>query len=180
MQNIAPLSRAIKKDRQESGITQAQLARALNVPAQTVNRWENDGAIPSGDRLNKIAAYFGHSSETAVAVNDYIKHHSFGKRKRSFKAKKSTTQQPTHVAPKKPSIKPENGSKYVIKGMVTHPTEFYASEGYVVIAQPGLDGYIFLTAAQAEEFIVWASNPEKLQMVRRFEKLNSMAFYKEN
>ena len=178
---------ALAQDRQRKGFNQQQLATATGIPYQTLVKWERGLTLPRDKRLNQLIEFFGEQSDTArvshqiQSVREKSRMNGKGLNPELSKIKKiAFTQQTTHVAPKKPSTEPENGSKSVIKGMVMHPTEFYVSEGYVVIAQPDLDGYIFLTAAQAEEFIVWASNPEKLQVARRFEKLNSMAFYKEN
>ena len=58
------LGEALILDRKKRDITQAQLARALNVPAQTVNRWEVGGAIPRPYRLTELGQYFGEGSDT--------------------------------------------------------------------------------------------------------------------
>ena len=58
------LGEALILDRKKRDITQAQLARALDVPAQTVNRWEVGGAIPRPHRLLDIAKFFGEGTHT--------------------------------------------------------------------------------------------------------------------
>ena len=46
----------IRKYREKNGISQQELAEAINVSQQTVNKWENGYAFPQADRLEEIAA----------------------------------------------------------------------------------------------------------------------------
>ena len=46
----------IRKYREKNGISQQELAEAISVSQQTVNKWENGYAFPQADRLEEIAA----------------------------------------------------------------------------------------------------------------------------
>lgn len=46
----------IYKKRTELGLTQAQLARELNVSFQSVSKWENNAAYPDIEKLPELAA----------------------------------------------------------------------------------------------------------------------------
>lgn len=46
-----------------NGISQVELAKALNVSKQCVSNWENDNVLPSIDMLVNIADYFGVSTD---------------------------------------------------------------------------------------------------------------------
>lgn len=50
----------LKSLRSERGITQEDLAHALNVPASTIRRYESaDGGMPKHERIQMLANYFG-------------------------------------------------------------------------------------------------------------------------
>ena len=63
------LGEALILDRNKRDLTQAQLARALDVPAQTLNRWEVGGAMPRPHRLMDISRFFGNGSATHEVCN---------------------------------------------------------------------------------------------------------------
>ena len=44
----------------------SRAAKEIGLSNSTVTKWKNTGAVPSGDTLAKVAAYFG------VSVNDLI------------------------------------------------------------------------------------------------------------
>ncbi len=46
----------IRKYRGKNGISQQELADAVHVSQQTINKWENEYAFPQADRLEEIAA----------------------------------------------------------------------------------------------------------------------------
>lgn len=64
----------LKKLREESGITQKQLADAIGVSQQSINKYENHNIEPDIETLIRIADYF----DTSV---DYIIGHSDMRRK---------------------------------------------------------------------------------------------------
>lgn len=71
------LNENIRKLRLARGISQVELAGALNVSKQCVSNWENDNILPSIEMLVKLAKYFnvttdyllGLSTEKSIAVN---------------------------------------------------------------------------------------------------------------
>lgn len=53
----------IKTLRRSKGVSQQELATAIGLSQQAVNRWENHQAVPSADVVKKIVTYFGISSD---------------------------------------------------------------------------------------------------------------------
>ena len=53
------LGKEIRRLRTDRGLTQEALARALNVTAQTVSKWECGNTVPDVQLLPEIAVYFG-------------------------------------------------------------------------------------------------------------------------
>lgn len=49
----------IKILREKAGLTQIELASALNVKQASVSRWERGDSMPSADKLPEIAKIFG-------------------------------------------------------------------------------------------------------------------------
>ena len=45
--------------RKKSGLSQEQLAEALNVSRQALSRWEGGSAMPESDKLLALSNYFG-------------------------------------------------------------------------------------------------------------------------
>jgi len=66
------LGEAIAIDRKKRDITQAQLSRALKVPATTIHRWEIEGAVPRPYRLIDLMSYFGDGSATHEVASQMI------------------------------------------------------------------------------------------------------------
>ena len=52
------LNERIRELRRAFGLSQAELAGAMNVSKQCVSNWENDNVQPSIDMLVKLAYYF--------------------------------------------------------------------------------------------------------------------------
>ena len=48
----------IKQLRQTRSISQSQLAKYVNVSAQTISSWENELTIPTYDQLSKVGKVF--------------------------------------------------------------------------------------------------------------------------
>lgn len=48
-----------KELRERAGLTQIQLAAALNVSQSTVSQWETGAALPTTDKLPKLAEILG-------------------------------------------------------------------------------------------------------------------------
>ena len=53
------LSNNIYTLRRQRGLSQEQLAEALDVSRQAISKWENGVAVPELDKLQTIAAFFG-------------------------------------------------------------------------------------------------------------------------
>jgi len=53
------LAKNIQKARQAKGMTQAQLAQAINEKPQVVNQYESGKAIPNGQIINKMERALG-------------------------------------------------------------------------------------------------------------------------
>lgn len=45
--------------RKKSGLSQEQLAEALNVSRQAISKWESGSAMPESDKLLALSNYFG-------------------------------------------------------------------------------------------------------------------------
>jgi len=58
----------MRKLRKRKGVTQGQLARAVNVTAQAVSKWETCLGCPDIALLPVIAEYFGVSLDTLFGV----------------------------------------------------------------------------------------------------------------
>ena len=74
----------IKRLRQESQLTQAQLAERLGVSYQAISRWENETTYPDIELLPSIAALFGVTVDYLLtgqpAGNAQRRRHPAGKR----------------------------------------------------------------------------------------------------
>ena len=55
---LASLNENIRELRIQSGLSQVELAKKLNVSKQCVSNWENDNVMPSVEMLVKIADLF--------------------------------------------------------------------------------------------------------------------------
>lgn len=53
------LARNLLLLRKERGVTQGQLASALNTTAASYSRWENAAAWPDPESLEKLASFYG-------------------------------------------------------------------------------------------------------------------------
>lgn len=53
------IAKRMKRVRRERGLSQERLAEQLNVSRQTVSKWENGLAVPSGDNLNQLGKALG-------------------------------------------------------------------------------------------------------------------------
>ena len=53
------LSNNIYTLRRQRGLSQEQLAEALDVSRQAISKWENGAAVPELDKLQTIASFFG-------------------------------------------------------------------------------------------------------------------------
>lgn len=66
----------LKGLRYKKGITQEQLADALNIPASTIRRYEStEDSLPHKDRLKTIADYFGVSVDHLLGRESENNHH---------------------------------------------------------------------------------------------------------
>lgn len=69
---LLELGKRIKELRRDKGITQAELAKILNVTRATVNNWENKGSSPSNDVSVNIAKYFNITLEYLLSGDDFV------------------------------------------------------------------------------------------------------------
>ena len=60
------IGRRVSEHRRQRGITQEQLAEAMNVTSQAVSKWENDISCPDIAVLPQLADYFGISLDVLV------------------------------------------------------------------------------------------------------------------
>lgn len=65
------LNDKIKELRISNGMTQVELANALNVSKQCVSNWENNNILPSIDMLIKIAKYFSVSTDYLLCLDNH-------------------------------------------------------------------------------------------------------------
>ncbi len=59
-------STRLKDERQKKGKSMEQLARDLGVTKSRVNMWENNGSIPRGNMMLKLANYFAVSTDYLI------------------------------------------------------------------------------------------------------------------
>lgn len=70
LRKIMSFSLRIKELREERGLSQVKLARALNVGTGSVGMWESTNEIPPVKKLLVIADYFGVSLDYLVGRSD--------------------------------------------------------------------------------------------------------------
>lgn len=63
-------SARIKELREQSGLSMENLANELGVTKSRVNMWENNGTIPRGDVLIKLANFFHVSTDYLLGNDD--------------------------------------------------------------------------------------------------------------
>ena len=63
------LSNKVKKLREDKGLTQAELARRLNITRSSVNAWELGLSYPSIPLLIELAKFFNVSVDFLLGVN---------------------------------------------------------------------------------------------------------------
>lgn len=59
----------VKKLRQEKNLTQAELAKILNLDQTTVSKWELEKALPDTQMLIKLAKFFDVSTDYLLGVS---------------------------------------------------------------------------------------------------------------
>ena len=59
----ATLHENIKELRLQYGLNQVDFAKKMNVSKQCVSNWENDNVLPSIEMLEKLANFFGVSTD---------------------------------------------------------------------------------------------------------------------
>lgn len=64
------LNDRIKELRKAFGISQVELAKALNVSKQCVSNWGNDNVLPSIDMLVKLAKYFNVTTDYLLCLEE--------------------------------------------------------------------------------------------------------------
>ena len=57
------LNERIRDLRIRRGINQVQLAKLMNVSKQCVSNWENDNVLPSVEMLQRLADFFGTTTD---------------------------------------------------------------------------------------------------------------------
>ena len=60
------LGQNIYRLRNEKGMSQSELAEALNVSRQSISKWETDGSVPELDKLLSLSSLFGVSLDELV------------------------------------------------------------------------------------------------------------------
>lgn len=60
------LGENIYRLRSEKGMSQSELAEALNVSRQSISKWETDGSVPELDKLLSLSSLFGVSLDELV------------------------------------------------------------------------------------------------------------------
>ena len=55
--------------RKKKGLSQAELAEAINVPRQAISRWEVGSAIPSADNLMWLSKFYEVSMDELMGVD---------------------------------------------------------------------------------------------------------------
>ncbi len=60
----------LKYLREKKGLSQSELAKAVGMTQQAINKYENQSTEPDIDTLKKLAAYFGTSIDFLVGNTD--------------------------------------------------------------------------------------------------------------
>ncbi len=60
----------IKELRQERGLTQAELAKAINTSQRNIGRWENGENEPTASFISRLAIFFGVSADYLLGLED--------------------------------------------------------------------------------------------------------------
>ena len=60
----------LKELRVEQGLSQIQLGKILGVSQRTISSWEADERRPDFETLEKIAKYFGVTTDYLLGLND--------------------------------------------------------------------------------------------------------------
>lgn len=68
MRCVVFLMNRVKELRESIGISQKELAIEMNVAQPTVSEWEKQKKDPSGERLAKLAKFFGVSERVVKAI----------------------------------------------------------------------------------------------------------------
>ena len=61
---------ALKQQRELSGISQSELARATGIKQQNISRWESNAHIPDVLECLKLAKYYGITIEELIGVDE--------------------------------------------------------------------------------------------------------------
>jgi len=69
---MSSLGKKLEELRKNAGITQEELAAALNVTRQAVSRWELDLAVPKSDALKALCEFFNVKPEYFLFDNAEI------------------------------------------------------------------------------------------------------------
>lgn len=64
------LNDRIKELRKAFGVSQVELAKALNVSKQCVSNWENDNVLPSIEMLVNLAEYFNVTTDYLLCLEN--------------------------------------------------------------------------------------------------------------
>ena len=64
-------SEKVKELRKEKGLTQAEIAKILNIKQQSYLRYEQNTAEPSFEILINIARFYGVSTDYLLGLSDY-------------------------------------------------------------------------------------------------------------
>ena len=64
-----PLNENIKLLRQQKGLNQVEFAKRISVTKQCVSNWENDNVLPSIEMLERLADFFGVSTDYLLGRN---------------------------------------------------------------------------------------------------------------
>ena len=64
------LNDRIKELRKAFGVSQVELAKALNVSKQCVSNWENDNVLSSIEMLVKLAEYFNVTTDYLLCLEN--------------------------------------------------------------------------------------------------------------
>ena len=65
------LSIRLKELREEKGLTQSELAKALNYTQTTIARWEAGNRSPNLDCLTALAKFFDCTTDYLLGLTDY-------------------------------------------------------------------------------------------------------------
>ena len=64
-------SKRLKEEREAKNLSQAQMARIMNITPQSYNQWESGKAYPTLTKFHKLCTYLEVSADYLLGLSEY-------------------------------------------------------------------------------------------------------------